>query len=175
MKYYIVHYDPCGYYVGWKSKNEDEYNQSYILAKKYKTLGPVLTNIGIDYSDYHSLAAIRKIDLKIPLYKGKEESIKSIRKRKLNKLSNPDLEVNYNILYGAKIEAIEIDGNQIKKLGVVSDKEIYDFIKKYSDKYQAKKNTELNKMSKYLTDRDKELLNSEVRNSTQEEIDAFCE
>jgi hypothetical protein len=174
MKYYIVYYDSLGYYVGWKSKNEDEYNQSYILAKKYKTLGPVLNNLGIDYSDYHSLAAIRKIDLKLPLYKDKE-TIKSIRRKKLNKLSNSDLELDYEILSGAKIDVIEIEGNTIKKLGRVSDKEIYDFIKKYSDKYQAKKNREINKISKYLTDRDRELLNTEVRSSTQDEIDAFCD
>jgi len=166
MKYYIIYYDSItqysktnkGYYVSYKNKIEDNYSENYILAKRYMSLGPVLNRIGIEYKHYSSVKNVKDIYVKI------ENSVKVNRLRKLFKINsneNNHNEVNLiNILpNNLRIEIIEIEGNDIKNLGLVPNTEIYDLIKKGSYEY-LKKYPEINTIPE--------------KNATKEDIDDWC-
>jgi len=43
-KYYIIYYFGSGYYVGWRTKMEDEYSELTINANKYKTINSLVFN-----------------------------------------------------------------------------------------------------------------------------------
>jgi len=40
-----------GYFVKWKNKLEDEFSTNWFDANKYKTIGPALTRLGLDFND----------------------------------------------------------------------------------------------------------------------------
>lgn len=167
MKYYIVYYDSDGYYVGWKNKIEDEYSDSYHFANRYKSLIPALSRLCINIKGIESIHLMKKINNNKPIVIF-NETLKNKRKRKLNNLIGSE----YNLIVGAKIEIIQIEGDEIKNLGKLPDIEIINIIKKEYDKYHVKLKKENDKLSKYLTDNDR-FLNSEVKTATQEDIDDF--
>lgn len=165
MIFYIVH-TSSGYYVGYEDKISDKYSPDYIFAKKYKTLGFALSRLGMNYKRNKATELIRLVDYRI------NKSLKIKRRKKLSKIEGFDFQLNDmdlesvidSIIDGKKsIERVEINGNIIKNLGKVSNKEIYDYFKKESDKFIR------SIRSPYY-----EPSNLELRDSTPEEIDDFC-
>ena len=167
MKYYIVYFEnqsqditQKGYYVGWKNKGEDYFSDNYIFAKRYKSLGPALSRAKIDYTNFDAIRTVKNINLKI------EKSIRIQRRKKLSKLNNieysSDNDINLiDILpKDIRIEALEIDGNDIEYLGVVTNKEIYEFIIISYDKNVKKYNYKETVKPEPMSKEDEEFWNS---------------
>jgi hypothetical protein len=178
MKHYIIYYDnitrygisDSGYYVGYRDKLSDKYSNSYLFAKKYKTLGPVLNRLNFNCTGYNAINIIRQIHVSI------NNSLIISRRKKLLKLDNKDFNDNItNIIdniglnffkdarQDARIEVIEIDGDHITNLGKISNLEVYNFIKKEADKFAAKSNIKIFENKNY---------ESEV--FTEKDVDDFC-
>ena len=169
MKYYIIHFDSItqfgitnsGYFVSYQDKISDKFSPNYIDAKKYKSLGPVLTRAGISFNSYGAFETIKKIKYDL------DNSVLVNRRKKIYKLENKEFSIDFdkdiekiNILPDhISIEILEINGNDLEYLGPISNKEIYEFIKKESDKFCKKYNY-------------KEPVPE--KNATQEDIDDFC-
>lgn len=154
MKYYIVYFDSItqyhktnkGYYVGYKSKIEDEYSDNFIFAKKYKTLGSALKRIGLYYKFSDSLKYISELEKGNDIFGNDKIEIVKIsnsRTLKLNKINGND--------YSA-----------IKNIGKISNNELIDFLRKEANKFLS--STE----GKYYK------ITSNIKTATEDEIDDFC-
>lgn len=187
MKYYIVYFEGInqygkvnsGYYVNYKDKLEDNFSSSYILAKRYKTLGNALNRAGLGCSESSAISTIKTINR----YLFNDEKIKKQidRKRKLQKLKDeeyPEIDVKKFInsidmfgilqlgcgIINVRIESIDINENVISKPEIVSNKEIYDFIDIKARKYTKKLDPTYNYDSKPIME----------KNATEEDICDFC-
>lgn len=159
---YIVHYRSKGYYVSYKDKLEDNFSRNYIDAKRYKTLGFALGRLMFNFKNWGAREFIRDFDKKL------QKNVKVVRRQKISKINNEDFEIkkedyeSIDILDGrGRIDVLEINGNNIKFLGKIPNKEIYDHINKESQNF-------LNR-NKYYSES-----SVEIKDATPEDIDDFC-
>lgn len=154
MKFYIVYFDSItqyhktnkGYYVGYKNKIEDEYSDDFIFAKKYKTLVPALTRIGLNYKNSSALNCISELEKGNDIFNNNRIEIVKLsnsRTQKLNKINGKDY-------------------SPIKNLGTISSNELIDLFRKEADKFSR------SNKGKYFD------VVSDIKNATEEEIEDFC-
>ena len=131
-----------GYYVGYKNKLEDNFSSNFIEAKRYKSIGPALTRLGVNYIPGMSMEKLLST-IKTNNTQAKREDI-------LNKVF--DIETKYNpidILFtNGRIEILSDDGKLIGSAG----EDITKYIEsKFVDKSNQIKSKELDKFD-YITE-----------------------
>lgn len=112
---YIVYKEPYtsygieqgGYFVSYKDKLSDNFSDKWYHAKRYKTIGPALTRLGI-----HGLECTSIDDfIKVNINNIRNESSK--RDIKLKKILGNDITIGDIISYKGKIEFVE--NNEINR------------------------------------------------------------
>lgn len=154
MKYYIVYFDSItqygvtngGYYVSYKDKCEDNFSDNFVFAKRYKTLGPALTRIGLKYNASNSVKCISLLEKGEKIFYGGRRievvNIPSERKRKLSRLNGGN-------------------SDPIKNLGEISNDELIQYLRKNADRFLKSLDGKYFQMSDTVT-------------ATKEYIDDWC-
>lgn len=159
MKYYIV-YNLDSYFVGYKNKGENEYSQSYVFAKKYKTLGGALNRLGIS-NNLHDMRKMRDKFDNHPIV---------LRQKKLNTINNTNHEIIFKGIkpfeYG-RIEILNIEGTDIKNLGNINNDVLYEYFKKQYKRLYSKA------YGKLYGSAGKEEYELKIEKPTEEEMDDF--
>lgn len=161
MIYYIVLNLDQGEYLTRLKKGKFSQNfGSYSFAKKFERIEDIFYEFGVGITGKHSLIKILEINEIL------NNNEKIIRKRKLNKLDNIEndfiSEINsINILKNLRIDIVDIDETEnisiIRYLGIVSNSDIYNIIKKYADEYIIKNNININMINyRYINNKPSE-------------------
>ena len=160
-KSYNIHQE--GYFVSYKDKLCDNFSDNWIDAKRYKTIGPALSRLGIyglECTSIDNFLKSNKIDKSI------------LRDLKIESVLNPDISDEYKILSvlrsKGRIEKVIESGNKNFPLSLIDcEKEIVNWIKDKISKNENKIKTinkfigEVNYIS---TENDEEFWNDFLNN-----------
>ena len=125
-----------GYFVAYKSRDADNYSESYLQAKQYKTLGQIVKRFGLYKQDFQYALELKKTaDKQIQEQLSKKKKLHNI----LNKSDNVNLNwEDIHIFSQGRIEKITMHGNKKPDL-TSANKEIYEYISKIVDEFEKRK------------------------------------
>jgi hypothetical protein len=109
-----------GYFVKWKNKCSDEFSPNWFDAKKYKTIGPAITRLGLSINNQ-----IKSMD---DFYRDNPLDTTKIRDKKISEILD-ESETNFLFFKKGHIDKIDDNGNFIGN----ANEEILEYIRTVID------------------------------------------
>lgn len=128
MWYIVYKSKEDGYFVSYKDKGSDYFSKNYLEAKKYKTLGPAMSRLGISVDNY--ITSFDRFLLSNNIQKA------YIRELTLSNLLGTEPTYN-NIFKNGRIDILSENGEIIG----TADKMIIDLVKSIILKNSKRKST----------------------------------
>ena len=143
-EYYIIYHNDGrfsddiggGYFVSYKNRNADNYSESFLQAKQYKSIGNVVKRFNLHKDNpQYSLELKETTDKQIHNILSKKNKLHNILDKKEKvKLNWEDI----RIFSQGRIEKITMNGNKKPKLES-ANKEVYNYISEIVDKFEKRK------------------------------------